>query len=141
MLRTHLWFLTISIIFVSMMAGLMPGEQRNQYVHGKMILNWSGNYSGGDESFTEETWMPNCYLLQRAASRVSDNEHEGIRVSCDEQAGGALPAGGWRQPRSRNAAALLQRRDDFDAHRERADCRPEQCDGLKKLTNIGLNGR
>ena len=140
MVRTHLWFLTISIIFVSMMAGLMPGEQKKEFVHGKMIVNWRGNYSGSSESFTEETWMPTCYLLQRAASRMSDTEHDGIKVSCDEQAAGPS-AGAGRPPRSRGAAALLQRRDDVQGFRERADCRSDQCDNVKNLTNIGLNGR
>jgi hypothetical protein len=145
MTRTHLWFLIVSIIFVSMMAGLMPGEQKNQYVHGRMILSWHGNYSSSGESFSEETWMPTCYLLQRAASRASDTEHEGIRVSCDEQAGGAPAMSGLHSPRARGAG-LLQRRDDFDVRRDRAgqdraDCRSDQCDNLKKLTNIGLNAR
>jgi hypothetical protein len=140
MVRTHLWFLTISIIFVSMMAGLMPGEQKKQLVHGKMIVNWRENYSGAGESFTEETWMPTCYLLQRAASRMSDGEHDGVKVSCDEQAAGAS-AGAGRPPRSHSAAALLQRRDDVGGYRATADCRSDQCDNTKNLTNIGLNAR
>ncbi|MBV8652046.1 MAG: hypothetical protein JO255_11310 [Alphaproteobacteria bacterium] len=140
MVRTHLWFLTISIIFVSMMAGLMPGEQKKQLVQGKMIVNWRENYSGAGESFTEETWMPTCYLLQRAASRMSDSEHDGVKVSCDEQVGGNS-ASAVRPPRSRSAAAQLQRRDDIGGLRERADCRSDQCDNLKNVTNIGLNAR
>ena len=104
MVRTHLWFLTISIIFVSMMAGLMPGEQGKQLVHGKMVVNWRESYSGSGASFTEETWMPTCQLLQRAASRMSYTEHDGVQVSCDEQASGTW-SGTNHPSRARGTAA------------------------------------
>jgi len=83
--------------------------------------------------------MPTCYLLQRAASRVSDTEHDSIEVSCSAQPGGTSAVSGAHRPRSYGAGALLQRRDEFDALRDHADCRSDQCDDVKNVTNIGSN--
>lgn len=132
MMRIHLWFFALSLVFVSMMATLMPGRQNYKSDYGKMTVNWSKNYADESALFTDDTWMSTCYRLQRAVSRESNTEHDGIKVSCDGQTDVASSRGGWGRPHSQRVALPLDRRDDANAFRDLVDCRPEQCASAKK---------
>jgi hypothetical protein len=132
MMRIHLWFLTLSIVFVSMMATLMPGRQSYKSDYGKMTVNWSKNYANEAELFTDDTWMSTCYRLQRAVSRGSNTERDGIKVSCDGQTDVASTRGSWGRPHSQRVGLTLDRQDEANARRDLVDCRPDQCDNAKK---------
>jgi hypothetical protein len=82
--RPHLWFFYISIIFVSMMALLMPGTPRNENVQGKVTLNWPGDQAIENGSLSDEIWMPNCLQLQRAAMRGATTDANPVKVSCKQ---------------------------------------------------------